>query len=370
MSDPSANSGGRRIAVVMAGGSGERFWPVSTPTRPKQLLRLTGTERTMIEEAVYRLVPLVGQAAVYVSTTAELARPIAQSGVVEPEQILAEPLRRNTLGALVWVVASLLARGESVATVAIVTADHAIGEVDRFSATVGAAMDAAELTGGLVTIGVTPNRPETGYGYVERNESNGVALPGGRLAYAARSFREKPDLQTAELYVRSGRFLWNAGMFFFTVDGFRKALSAAQPEAAAVLDAVARHLSIDDLEGAKENFARLESISFDYAVMEKAETVHVVPSDFPWDDVGAWDAIARTIPGDEGGNVLVGPAAAIDSQRCVVYNDSSEIAVGICGLEDVVVVVTEKGVLVCRKDDVQRVRDIGRAAQAALSKDA
>ncbi len=349
----------------MAGGSGERFWPLSTATRPKQLLRLTNPDRTMIEEAVDRLVPIVGVDGVFISTTIPLAGPIGAAGVVDESRILAEPLRRNTLGALVWVVASLLSRGETEASVAIVTADHAIGEPSRFAGTVSAALEAAELTGGLVTIGVTPDRAETGYGYIERDET-AVSLTDGRLAHAARSFREKPDAATAKEYVEAGRFLWNAGMFFFTVPGFQNSLAATQPEAAAILAQVAEKLKAGDAKGAEETFAGLESISFDYAVMEKADTVHVVESDFPWDDVGAWDALERTLGTNDEGNVIVGPAAALDSKGCVVYNETSNLAVGICGLENVVVVVTPTGVLVCPKDDVQRVREIGRAAQAAL----
>ena len=351
----------RRLAVVMAGGSGERFWPLSTAERPKQLLNLTSPDRTMIEEAVDRVRPVVGEDA-FISTTTALAGPIGRAGVVPDDHILAEPLRRNTLGALVWVVASLLARGIEDASVAILTADHAIGETERFAETVRASLEAAERTGGLVTIGVVPDRPETGYGYVERADEDAVALDSGRTAHAARSFREKPDAATAEGYVSSGRFLWNAGMFFFTVAGFRAALAEAQPGAAAILGEVAERLRAGDEAGAEMAFAGLESISFDYAVMERAETVHVVESDFPWDDVGAWDALERTLGTDEGGNVVVGPAATLDASGCVVYNDAPGVAVGVCGLTDVVVVVTASGVLVCPKGDVQRVREVGRAA--------
>ena len=356
----------RRLAVVMAGGSGERFWPLSTPERPKQLLRLTRPDRTMIEEAVERLQPIVGETGVYLSTTVALAGPMGAAGVVPEANILAEPLRRNTLGALVWVVAALVARGETEATVAVVTADHAIGETARFAATVEAAMDAAEATGGLVTIGVTPDRPETGYGYIERAEEGRLDLASGRTAHAARSFREKPDAATAEEYVAAGRFLWNAGMFFFTVAGFRASLAATQPSAAEILETVAHRLAEGDAKGAETAFAGLESISFDYAVMERAETVHVVESDFPWDDVGAWDALERTLGTDAAGNVVVGPAAALDTKGCVVYNDNPGLAVGVVGLENVVVVVTESGVLVCPKGDVQRVREVGRAAVAKV----
>lgn len=324
------------------------------------MLRLTRPDRTMLEEAVERLAPAVDK--VHISTSQALAELLSGAGVVSPEDVLAEPEKRNTLGALVWVVAALVARGDAGATVAVVTADHAIGEPDRFRDVVRAALEAAETTGGLVTIGVPPDRPETGYGYIERS-SEALDLPSGGRAYMASGFREKPDPELAQNYLESGNFLWNAGMFFFTVPGFRAALAKAQPEAATILDEVA-----DDLAqggDGRSAFARLNSISFDYAVMEKADAVHVVESDFPWDDVGAWDSLDRTKPLDPAGNVIEGPAAVLDAQNCVVVNDSG-LPVGVCGVENVVVVVTEHGVLVCRKEDAQRVREVGRAARAAI----
>lgn len=350
----------KRIGIVMAGGSGERFWPVSSERRPKQMLRLTQPDQTMLEEAVERIRPAVD--AVRISTSLSLEEAIRSSRAVPQEDVLAEPARRNTLGALVWVVANLIARDESDAVVAIVTTDHAIGEPERFRQTVAAAFEAAERSGGLVTLGVPPERPETGYGYIERDHEAHLPLASGRRAHVARSFREKPDLETAQRYLATGRFLWNSGMFFFTVEGFRKALAATQPTAAEILEAIAACLARNDFEAARDAFARLESISFDYAVMERAEQVHVIETDFPWDDVGAWDALERTLSTDPEGNVLVGPAVALESKGCVIYNDAPNVAIGVYGLEDVVVVLTDSGLLVCRKEDAQRVREISRAA--------
>ncbi len=350
----------QRLAVVMAGGSGERFWPLSRPGQPKQLLKLTSPDETMLEEAVNRLIPLVGGDHVFISTSKALAEPISEAGVVPTPNILAEPIKRNTLGALVWTVASLVAAGFEDATIAVVTADHLIGEPEKFRQTVAVALEVAEQTSGLVTIGITPDRAETGYGYIETSKADQITLESGRFAYRASSFREKPDQATAEEFVSSGNFYWNAGMFFFTVEGFKKEFKQAQPEVADVIDLIADALQKSDHNGAELAFARLPNLAFDYAVMERAKTVHCVPSDFPWDDVGAWDAIERSHACDDLGNVARGSTVMLDAKGCIVVNESSEFFVGLVGVENVVVVATEHGVLVCDKSQVQRVRDVAR----------
>jgi mannose-1-phosphate guanylyltransferase len=341
----------------MAGGSGERFWPLSRPDRPKQLLRLTDPDQTMLEEAVNRITPLVGDGA-YVSTSASLMTVIREAGVVPSEHVLAEPARRNTLGALVWVAASLIARGITEATLAILTADHKIATPEAFRATVSAAMDVAESTGGLVTLGITPDRPETGYGYIEFDRTQTVNASDGRHAFRSRRFLEKPSLETAEEFLASGNYLWNAGMFFYTLAGFSKALKLANPEAAQILDEIVIALKQDDHHSAVHAFERLPNLSIDFALMEKSEDVFVIPADFPWDDVGAWDALERSLDVDALGNVVQGRVVAIDSTGCVIFNDDDEKVVGVVGLADLIVVTTRNAVLVCPKSQAQRVKQI------------
>jgi mannose-1-phosphate guanylyltransferase len=341
----------------MAGGSGERFWPLSRPDRPKQLLRLTDPDQTMLEEAVNRIRPLSGDHT-YISTSAALQGVITDANVVEADKVLAEPARRNTLGALVWVTASLLARDLRDSTVAVLTADHKIGEPDRFRNTVAAAMDVAESTGGLVTLGITPDRPETGYGYIEMDRAVSVKANDGRDAFRSKRFLEKPSLETATEFVESGNYLWNAGMFFFTIDGFEKALKYSNAEAHAILLEIVEGLRAHNRSAAVHAFERLPNLSIDFAVMERAELVYVTPSDFPWDDVGAWDALERSLDVDERGNVLQGRVVALDSTGCVVFNDDEEKQVGVVGLNDLIVVTTRNAVLVCPKSEAQRVKQI------------
>ena len=345
----------------MAGGSGERFWPLSRPERPKQLLKLTHETQTMLEEAVERIAPLLGHEQVYVSTSLALKTPIQDFGVLPKERVLAEPARRNTLGAIAWVVASLIAEGFEDATVAVLTSDHMIGAPEKFLGTVEAALETAERESALVTIGVTPSRPETGYGYIEFDQSQKSSTENGKQAFRSKSFREKPSHETAVRFVEAGTFLWNSGMFFFTIPTFLKELKKAQPEAFQTVEQITNALRNCNESAAVAAFEDLPNISVDYAVMERAERVFVLPSDFPWDDVGAWDALARTFELDEMRNVSQGNTILIDAEGCVVVNDDDGATVGVLGLHDVIVVNTRDAVLVCPKGRAQEVRRIVEA---------
>ena len=312
----------------------------------------------MLEEAVRRIEPLVGPENVYVATSAALHRPVAEAGIVAAQNLWWEPTKRNTLGALCWVVAQLLAKGEEDVLVAALTADHQIGTPDRFRETVDAALDLAETHDSIVTIGVPPNRPETGYGYIEADLSSAWQVASGREGFTSKSFREKPDLDTAQRFLDAGGFLWNAGMYFFSVSAFLRELRFTQPGAYESVLRMVEALAAGDQAGAQASFEELPSISVDFAVMEKAERILVIPADFPWDDVGAWDALERTLPAQESGTVVQGEAIVIDSRGCIVVNDSASVSVGVLGVDEVVVVVTDRAVLVCSKANAQRVREV------------
>ncbi|HVT13363.1 MAG TPA: sugar phosphate nucleotidyltransferase [Fimbriimonadaceae bacterium] len=330
-----------RVAVIMAGGTGERFWPLSTPERPKQLLRLSDTERTLLEVARDRATPIFGIEHLYVVTGNRIGPAIEQSGLISSDHVLVEPAAKNTLGALCWAVAQLRAKGYPDDTVmAVLTADHAIGDLDVFSATVRSAMDLALETRGLVTIGIKPTRPETGYGYIHRDEPVGAGYRVGRFA-------EKPPAATAEAYVASGEYFWNSGMFFWTLGAFLEELRLHVPEAHSVVEELAEH------PGA---FARLPGIAIDRALMEHSTNIYMVPGAFPWDDVGSWDSLSRTYLADPGGNILLGEAVEVDSKDCIVVSD--EIPVGVLGVRDLIIVGTPNGVLVCHKSQAQRVREV------------
>jgi mannose-1-phosphate guanylyltransferase len=361
MQEGTGSQKSNRVGIVMAGGSGERFWPLSSGNTPKQLLCLTHPTKNMLEEAVERLSEAMGQ--VFVSTSVQLGPVIAESGVVSADAVLAEPARRNTLGALVWVVAELSARGYINASVAVVTADHFIGEVDRFRSAVVHALELAESTESFVTFGITPTRPETGYGYIEVAEVPEHSEEGWR-SYRSAAFKEKPDQQTALEYVASRRYLWNSGMFFFTVQGFIRELKEVQPEAAAALEGIVAALKVGDAVAAKQAFETIPNLSIDYGVMEKVEHVYTVPVNFPWDDVGAWDALERTGDANEGGNAIRGNPILVEVNNSVVVQNDPGIQVALLGVSDLIVVSTGNAVLVCPKAQAQRVRELARLAVA------
>jgi mannose-1-phosphate guanylyltransferase len=319
-----------RIAVIMAGGAGERFWPVSRRSRPKQLLRLTRQDCSLLEEAVERVAPLFGQDRVFIATGKSVEAPIRASGALPESQIWVEPDRRNTLGALCWVAAQLLARGDAEATLAVLTADHRIGPEEAFRENVAHAMTVAEQKSALVTIGIRPDRPETGFGYIEYD----AVSDGPKGAFRALSFREKPDLETAQRFLEQGNFLWNSGMFFWTLPVYLRELEAAQPEAARLTREMADALGRGGEAQAAALFAMLPNISVDFALMEKAQNVMVVPSNFEWDDVGAWDAIERSFDPDAEANVSVGDAVLVDSRGSIVYNDCHDMLTAVLGMED------------------------------------
>lgn len=342
----------KRVAVVMAGGSGERFWPVSTRLRPKQFLRLTSPDKSLLEESVERGAALAS-GGVYVATGTHLTElTLKTCSNLQPDSVLSEPAKRNTAGCLVWVAANLLARDpaarESLA-IGVLTADHRIHPLDGFLRTAGHAMRIAEQTGGLVVLGIRPTRPETGYGYIEV----GDARQGG---YQALRFREKPDLDTAKAFLQEGRFLWNSGMFFWTLNGFLLELRSAAPDLADAVDSIAESLSQGDTSRAESEFLGIRSVSIDYALMERSKQVYVVEAEFEWDDLGSWDAMSRSYEPDEDGNVAFGSSRLLHTRDSVVYNESRHQQVCVLGLEGVVVVATDDSVLVVPKSRAQEVK--------------
>ncbi len=339
----------------MAGGSGERFWPLSRKLRPKQLLRLTDPTVTMLEEAVNRIAPLLGRENVFIATSAHLATPIRQAAIVAPENVLAEPDKRNTLGCLAWVASTILARyGETGrhATLSILTADHKIDDPDQFRDDHSLAITIAEETNSLVTLGIKPTRPDTGFGYIEFGDE--IDHKTARVTM----FREKPDFSTAQTFLEKGNFLWNSGMFCWKVSTFCDELSQVDPASAALVLSMAEALGRAHEEHAATLFRQLPDISIDYALLEKSSEVFCIRASFPWDDVGSFDSLLRTMPVDEFGNVTIGNVVAKDCQGCVLYNDSDDRVLTAVGMRDTILVQTADAVMTAKISDAQRVKEI------------
>ncbi len=351
----------QRVAVIMAGGSGERFWPLSRKNRPKQLLKLASPDRTMIQQAVDRIVPLFSAEKIFVVTGEHLVDPIRKANLGIPaENILAEPAKRNTGGALVYAAAALLARFGSDArlSMAVFAADHRIAPDNIYRDDLALALETVEKNGGLAVIGIPPDRPATGYGYIE------VGAPSPKGAERVKAFKEKPDLTTATRYASSGHHFWNSGMFFWRVDEFRRELAAAAPALEAAIPELAELIRQD--AAAKSGhaktlprFEKLDNISIDYALMEKAKNVWMIPARFQWDDLGTWESLRRSTPADANGNIVTGNPVIIDTRNSIVVNDagSDRMAVAVVGLDNIVVAVTEDGIVVLpanRTEDVSK----------------
>jgi len=353
----------QRIAVIMAGGSGERFWPLSRTTHPKQLLHLNDPQQSLLSEAVTRLTPLFAKESIYVATSEILQPVIAAAELGLPAaNIIAEPCKRNTSGCLAYAAATALHRhggDPAKITMAVVTADHRICNADGFRTTISTALQAAECNDAIVTIGIVPSRAETGYGYIEM-QPDAAPAPGTSSAagaYNVRQFREKPDADTANAYMNAGHFFWNSGMFFWRLDTFINELKHATPPLAEATLAMAEAMQQNNPPRLREIFAGLDNISIDYALLEKARHVLVAPASFEWDDVGAWDALERAFPADANGNISVGNPVMIDSRNSIVYNAAgSSKAVAVVGIDNLVVVVADDAVLVVPKDQAQNVK--------------
>ncbi len=353
-----------KVIVIMAGGTGERFWPLSRYNHPKQLLTLSGSGQSLLEEAVERSTAIVAPENIYIATSPHLQDAIKNAGLDIPqENIIAEPSKRNTAGCLIYAAANILAKtrlSPEEVTMGVLTADHRIPDTTPFVDTVGKAMECAEQNDGLVTIGIQPIRPETGYGYIEVAEN--AKLPSGdkQALLPVASFREKPNADDAAKYVASGRFFWNSGMFFWRLSSFQNEFGKANPVMAETLEDLTDALLANSTERAAKIFDALPNISIDYALMEKAKHVYVVPGNFVWDDLGSWDSIERTFPKDNQGNVTVGNPVLLDTNDSIIYNAPGlkKMAVGVVGMKDVVVIVNEDAVLVIPKNRAQDVKKL------------
>ena len=332
-------------ALILAGGSGTRFWPLSRKRRPKQLLALEG-ERSLLRDTVDRLRPLVEPEAVWVCTTRTLAEDVRRElPDVPPDQILLEPEGRNTAPAIGWSVRSMPEEARR-DVVVVLPSDHRMGDPAAFRDSLARAARAVEREDRIMTLGVTPRWPETGYGYLELEpepEEDGVRR--------VRRFVEKPDLAAAERYVASGNHLWNAGIFLFRGTTLLDVLARLQPELHRGLEEIA---ASPDRVG--ELYPRLPADSIDYAVMEKLDTIATLPLDCGWSDLGSWSALDEVLARDSQGNTGQGDVLALESEDNLLFSDTGTIAV--LGVSGLVVVRTGDSVLVIPKERSQEVKKL------------
>ena len=312
-------------AVVLAGGVGSRFWPLSTPQRPKQLLPLVG-HRSLLGDTLARLTPLAPPERTLVLTNASLAeRTAALAPALPRENVIAEPKPAGTAAALAWAAAEIARRAGDDTLMTCVHADWAIGDAPAFVDTLRTAGRVADRERALVTVGIVPTRPDPGFGYIQCGE------PASHEAFHVARFAEKPDRATAERMVREG-YLWNSGIFVWRVGDFLDEVNAHTPEVAPALASAGHDLAAF--------FAAVRPVSVDVGVLERSRRVLVIPGRFGWDDVGTWAALQRVRPRDASGNAVSGRAHALDAADNVVHAEGNAVVLyGVSGL----VVVTRDG---------------------------
>ncbi len=348
-------------AVIMAGGKGERFWPLSTSRRPKQLLSLAGG-RPLILQAVDRLAGVVPPERILIVTSESLVAPIRDMlGEGSAVGILGEPVGRDTAAAIAAGAAWIRAR-DPAAVFCVLTADHIIGDLDLFRQTLREGLRLCASEDVLMTIGIPPTEPSSAYGYIEAGEVYRTTQSIEFLR--VRRFVEKPDRATAETYLASGRHAWNSGMFIWSIASLERAFSRHAPELAECMARWSTHANPADFQQALEqDFPGLAKISIDYAVMEKAQNVVMCQGRFAWDDVGSWPALESHLPRDDQRNAVQGDAAIHAGKRNIVVSEGRLTA--LVGVSDLVVVQADGVTLVCAKD---RSQDIKRLL-AELRKD-
>ncbi|MBR9647292.1 mannose-1-phosphate guanylyltransferase [Clostridium tyrobutyricum] len=361
-------------ALIMAGGKGERFWPLSTDEKPKQFLKLLG-EETMIQMTVKRLLPLIPIERIFVVTAAKYVDLLKEQVKDLPvENIIVEPIGRNTAPCIA-LSAFHISRIYSDASIVVLPSDHLVVESDRFIETIEYGYKFIQNhIEGIVTLGMKPDRTETGYGYIQfnsqfvvKNDSDiceseaAVTRDGdkcGLCLYKVERFVEKPDEDTAKEYIQKGNFLWNGGMFIWKCSTVIKLTKAYLNNTYSILKDIFASPDKDFANKLNEKYPYVDNISVDYGIMEKAKNIYVIPSDFGWDDIGTWYAIERYRDKDDNNNVCVGDTKNLSASNNIVVAKDKPIVV--VGLDDVFVVESDDIIFVGKKKDINRIKEIKR----------
>ncbi|MGE5372289.1 MAG: mannose-1-phosphate guanylyltransferase [Solirubrobacterales bacterium] len=341
-------------AVILAGGSGERFWPLSRKEKPKQFLSLIGGQ-TMLQRTVERLDGLVRPDHQFIVAAAGFKALIAQQLPGLPEQnIICEPVGRDTAAAI-GLAAEHIARLDPEGIMMVLPADHYIADICQYRGMMSAAAQAAASGQHSVTLGIMPTRPETGYGYICKGQA--YASFDGKLAFRVRQFEEKPNLGRACAFLNTGNYLWNSGMFVWRVDLIRRLIQQHLPELHKGLQTIGALIGRPDEQRVLERvYADLPKISIDYGIMEKAGEVLVFQGEFGWDDVGSWTALERYADADENGNVLRGRGVCLDTRNSLIQTEDRVVAT--LGVEDLIVVDHGNSLLVCHKGRAQDIKQL------------
>jgi mannose-1-phosphate guanylyltransferase len=353
-------------AVILAGGRGTRFWPRSRTRTPKQLLNIIG-KGSMLQQTVERLAPLLPAARIWtVTNTEQVAALRKQLPVVARKHVLTEPMGRNTAAAIGLAAIHVRHAAGGDALLAVLPADHYIAQPEKYREIVRAALDVAREHGRMVVLGIPPTRPDTGFGYVERQGEPIAGGGAGTRVYAVRRFTEKPQIETAREYVASGNFQWTAGMFFWRASTYLEELREFLPATYMLLEELARHIGKRSYGARLERiYPQLENISVDYAVLERATQrpgearVFVIPAEIGWSDIGSWAAVYELLAKHPGENIFAGAGQSLDAEGNFLWNPDKFVAA--IGVRNLVVVETPDALLICPRD---RAQDVGKIVKA------
>ena len=341
------------FAVVMAGGGGTRLWPKSREHHPKQMHALVGP-KPLVQETTERLQNVVGDDQVYIVANGHHAISIAGIMPSMADNIIVDPYRRDT-AACIGLAAVYLSKVDPNAVMGVFPADPFIASAERFGDVIRAASELAE-SGHVITLGITPTGPETGYGYIEMGDEFQVV--DGQQVYMVKRFVEKPSLDNAQEYVATGKYLWNSGIFIWSIPTVLSLFEKHLPDTYAKLMQIGEAIGTENEEEIVDSIYKdMQKISIDYGIMEKLDETLVIPGDFGWNDVGSWATVHELAPKDEHGNVVTGSHIGVDTKDCLILGADGRV-VATVGVEDLVIVDTEDAILICRKDRTQDVKKI------------
>jgi len=341
--------------VIMAGGIGSRFWPMSRTSHPKQFIDILGTGETLIQQTFRRFEKVVPLENIYIITNEKYAALVKeQLPSVNNAQIISEPSRRNTAPCIAYASYKIFEKDPD-ANIVVAPSDHIIQNEDSFVDIISSALIAASKNSWLLTLGIKPSRPDTGYGYIQFKEND--TYPDDLRIKKVKTFTEKPVLEMAKQFMESGDFLWNSGIFIWSAKSILKAFELYLPEIKESFDKGKGIYNTDnETEFIQQVYTTCKSISIDYGVMEKADNVYVLSSDFGWSDLGTWGSLYENRQKNDDGNAIVGKDVIMyDSHNCIVNMPENKLVV-LQGLQDYIVVESQNILLVCRKDDEQQIR--------------
>ncbi len=340
--------------VIMAGGIGSRFWPISTENTPKQFLDILGTGRTLIQQTYDRFLPICSPKNYLVVTSSEYKDLVLeQLPDLKPEQVLTEPFRRNTAPCIAYANA-YISKKDTEASIVVTPADHLILKPQEFIQTINKGIDFVNDKKSLLTLGIKPHRPETGYGYIQVNEGSNMVI--GNIE-KVKTFTEKPNIELAKVFFESGEFFWNSGIFIWTLDSINEAFNKNLPEVKSLFDGISNKINTSEEENAiKDIYQECKNISIDYGIMEKSKNVYVLTADFGWSDLGTWSSLHEHSSKDEKQNALnTGKILLYNSENCIINLPNNKKAV-IEGLNNYIIAEANDYLLICNKDNEQQIR--------------